>query len=31
MTWSEAERWLDEHARIHYPDSVYASTPRADQ
>lgn len=24
----DVERWLDEHARIHYPASVYTSTPR---
>jgi hypothetical protein len=24
MTWNEVERWLDEQARIYYPDSVYA-------
>jgi len=24
MTWSEVELWLDEAARIHYPDSEYA-------
>jgi hypothetical protein len=24
ITWNEVERWLDEQARIYYPDSVYA-------
>jgi hypothetical protein len=24
MTWAEVERWLDEQARLHYPDSEYA-------
>ena len=28
MTWKEAERWLDEQARIHFPDSDYARSGR---
>ena len=24
MAWDEVERWLDQAARIHYPDSEYA-------
>lgn len=27
MTWEAVERWLDEQARIHYPNSVFASRP----
>jgi hypothetical protein len=25
-SWEEVERWLDEQARIHYPDSDYGRT-----